>query len=130
MNHSANIIAPTGTCCGLFVDFSESPALQADGALVSAPFIATQISWKVVSGVVATRWSDFYRRSASQLQVRRPSRCVCSIPYSWESIKADVGSLSRFRRPLRVEHTLLLSVTSVWGAEFRETQACECDPSP
>lgn len=74
MNHSANIIIPTGTFCSLFVYFSESHTFKADGSLVSVPFIATQISWEVVSSVVTSRWSDFYCRNTSRLQAQPPFR--------------------------------------------------------
>lgn len=101
MSHSANVMIPTGRFCSLFVDFSESHTLKADGSLVSVPFIATQISWKVVSSVVTSRWSDFYCCNTPQLQVQPPFRCAAapnrssSISYSWESIEAgDVGVLS------------------------------------
>lgn len=81
INHSANIIVPTGRFCSLFVYYSESHTLKADGSLVSVPFIATQISWKVVSSVTS-RWSDFYCRNTSQLQVQPPFRCAAAPNYS------------------------------------------------
>lgn len=137
MNLIANVITPTGRFCSLFVDFSESPTLKADGSLVAGPFIATQISWKVVSSVGTSRWSDFYCRNTPQLQVQPPFRwaaapiCSSSISDSWESIEAgDVGVLPRFSM---VPQTKSEPFLDDFETNFAQSQSFLCSrasPSP